>query len=105
MSGILDTILSLGFDVTNKGDEGDIVLSNGTLRVAIFPISYPHSYWRGKILAEHEDSFDKWSKHYYMVDIPELEDDINIVIEDLIYIDNKRHANSSNGYSTLRRTL
>ena len=93
-----------GYEVKNIGDEGETILTNGSLRVGIFPQSFPHKLWCGHILVEHEANFDKWSKHFYRCNIPgDLE--IDILIADLKYIDNDQNRIAGDRFSTLVRTI
>jgi len=104
MEKILKALADVGYEVKAIGDEGETVLTNGTIRVGIFPQSYPHKLWRGHVLAEHEANFDKWSKHFYRCTIPgDLE--IDILISDLEYVDNERNQIAGDKFGTLTRTL
>jgi hypothetical protein len=75
------------------------------LMVGVFDFDYPNDNYRGKILAEHLDNFDKWSKAFYMSDFPNNKDELNIILNDLKHIADEKNKKSGNNFGHLVRTF
>ena len=109
MKKTIEVLIKNGYTIKYDGtvdpdDEGEVILTNGILRIGIFPGSYPHELWNDQILAEHDVNFDKWSKYAYMCDIPTAET-MDVLLADLEYISTERNVIAGDKYSTLVRTL
>ncbi len=105
MKLLVRSFIDNGFFEEYSGSDGEIILSNGSIRVGIFPISFPHTQWRGHILAEHEDNFDKWSSYFYKAPIPSSTIELEAILEDLKNIDNYNNKKLGDVFGTLVRSF
>jgi len=99
------TLKEFGFNETHRGEEGDIILSDGKVRVGIFPVDFPHPDWCNRILADQEVNFDKWSKHFYRSDYPEDALSVDLIIADIKYLVTEINIKASNRFGHLFRVL
>lgn len=99
------TLGEKGFKDKHVGADGETILSDGKVRVGIFPHDFPHDFWKGHVLAEQESNFDKWSKHFYKCDLPTEKEHLPLIIKDLEYIASSLNTKASNEYGTLVREL
>ncbi len=61
---------------------------NESVIIGIFDHDYPNTNYRGKILAEHKNNFDKWSKSFYIANFPANKDEFKIILSDIKHISN-----------------
>lgn len=80
-------------------------LEVGGLRVAVFAHDWCNTTQQGHVLADHNENFDKWSKAYYWCELPENQEQFDILLRDLQYIDNDADVKMSNDFGLLRRTF
>lgn len=102
---LVRTMMDSQFEIKHKDDDGAFVLTNGELRVGIFPPDYPHSIWKNHVLAEHEDNFDKWSKHFYKCDIPSDATEELVLMNDLRHIQNEENKKIGTRFGLLTRSF
>jgi hypothetical protein len=102
---LLSELSDKNFSLHPSSTDECIVVTNKVIRIALFSYDYPHNVWAGKLLAEHEVNFDKWSKHFYSVDLPQDAFEMNTILIDIEYISCKHNIVASDQYSKLVRTF
>lgn len=75
------------------------------LKIGIFDYGYPNTGYNGKILVEHKENFDKWSKVFYDCNFPANEEDFKVFLEDLKYIGRKFNEKQGNNFGGLSRSF
>ena len=73
------------------------------LRVGVFDHEYPNEMRCGKILAEHNENFDKWSKSFYSATFPNEEYEMYIILADFKHISDGLNVRSGNSFGSLIR--
>ena len=86
-------------------DKEHTIFTNGSIRVGIFNNNYPHLTWKNHILAEHEENFDKWSKHFYNAPMPNSIAELKLILSDLKHIDDLHNRVIGNKFGTLIRSF
>jgi len=102
---IIKALLNTGFYDQCNGRDGEVIFTNKDIRVGIFPHSFLNKGWAGHVLAEHEENFDKWSKHFYRCSLPSNKDQMKLLLSDLKYINNNANKKSGNEFGRLIRYL
>lgn len=90
-------------DISTGVDERAYYTETENMQIGIFDYTYPNTGYNGKILIEHKDNFDKWSKVFYSSTFPNTENEFKIILRDLNYIDNKYDKESGNNLGSLTR--
>lgn len=95
------------FKVVDVSFKNDIMFTIETenLIIGIFGYDYPNTGYCGKILAEHKDNFDKWSKAFYSASFPSDAEELEIILDDLKYISNEKNKKSGNNFGRLVRSF
>lgn len=104
VDALVRRITATGFTVKDKTDNS-IILTNGILRVGVFSEDFPRPEWKGKVLADHEVNFDKWSKCFYSCTFPGVDGEYDILIADLKHIKDDNNQQSSNCSGHLFRSF
>lgn len=90
-------------DISTDVDERAYYTENENMHIGIFDYTYPNTGYCGKILIEHKDNFDKWSKVFYSSDFPNNEKEFRIILRDLEYINNEYDKECGNKFGFLTR--
>ena len=90
-------------DISCGVDEKAYYTETDEIQIGIFDYTYPNTGYNGKILMEHKNNFDKWSKVFYSSTFPSNEREFNIVLKDLKYISDKDNEDSGNNFGSLDR--
>lgn len=104
VNAIVKKITATGFKIKDTTDNS-VIMTNGVLRVGVFARDFPHPEWQGKVLADHEANFDKWAKHFYSCEFPGVEQEFDIMVADLRYIQDENNQKSSNCFGHLFRSF
>ena len=93
------------FKVEYMGIEDEIayLIETDEIRIGIFDHTYPNTGYCGKILMEHQDNFDKWSKAFYSSSFPTDKDDFLIILEDIKYVSTDFNKIAGNKFGSLTR--
>ena len=105
---IIDELLAIGYEKKWEEPEGAICLEDtkeDSLIVAIFDNDYPNDDRRGRVFAEHKESFDKWWSCMYKSTTPTNEDELLALLSDFEYISSDLNKYLGCEYSTLTRTF
>ena len=105
MREIVNYFKTKGFKITKDENENSYSTEDEHLRIGIFGYDYPNENYCGKILAEHKDNFDKWSKAFYSCSLPSSEEEIEILLSDLKYITTDENKEAGDCFGKLRRTF
>lgn len=90
-------------DISAGIDERAYYTDTDEIQIGIFDYTYPNTGYNGKILMEHKNNFDKWSKVFYRATFPSNEDEFNLILKDLKYISDKANEDSGNRFGSLER--
>lgn len=68
------------------------------LRIAVFPHDYPHPELCGSVAAETDQTFDKWTRAYYIRAFPETESARRRMLVDLVAIREEKHVKKARAW-------